>query len=183
MHSVEISIAKIDLSLLHPEMAARLIRLQTFLLAAGHQFFATEGYRTEQRSALLWTYGRTQKNPDWKGAGNGPTVTNALPLQSPHNFGLAVDLTHDSDVNAPGLQPDWKEENYAPLGVLAPQAGLISGVNWQWKDRPHVQLPGFVTADEMLPLAKLWTGSRGTVQDRLHYVWKHTPQLNVGVKP
>ena len=172
MSIVETNMSRVDLTLVHPELAARVIRLLAVLRSQGKEFFVIEGYRSASRSALLWTYGRTQKNPDWKGEGLGPIVTKAKPFESPHAFGLAVDLVLDKDQAAPGLQPDWGNEAFCPLGPVAAEVHLIWGGDWAWKDRPHLNLPGYTTAADLAPLTKIWQSARGTPAERLQAVWK-----------
>lgn len=145
------------------------------LLRDGHVFYAIEGFRSEARCKLLWTYGRTQKNPDWNGEGLGPVVTHAKPFQSAHCFGLALDFCRDKDAELAGLQPDWSEASYDVLGLYAVKRGLLWGGSWRFKDRPHIQLPGYVTALEMAPLEVAWKAAGGSIENRLQSVWKSMP--------
>jgi len=118
---------RVDLSLLYPPFASVVVALMSDLKS----FYATSGARGEQEQNALFAQGRTTP---------GPKVTNAKFGYSPHNFGIAIDVTHDSDLTKPGLQSDWKPENYAALGAYAKKHGLIWGGSWQsLKDLPHFE--------------------------------------------
>ena len=49
--------------------------------------------------------------------------------------------------------------------------GLEWGGWWRFKDLPHVQLPGYVSASELKPLANVWRATKGNTYVRLSAVW------------
>lgn len=125
------SIVRINLALLYPPFAAKVLELQTICASKGVHYYLTLGTRDEKEQNLLYAQGRQLP---------GPIVTNSRFGKSAHNFGIGVDFTHDSNLDKPGLQPDWKPENYKLLGEEAVKLGLEWGGNWtSFKDLPHVQ--------------------------------------------
>jgi peptidoglycan L-alanyl-D-glutamate endopeptidase CwlK len=136
-------LSRLDTSLLYPPLLVKVQAVLDELLACGVAYWAVEGFRTYDRSRELFAQGRTTP---------GPIVTRAGPGQSAHNFGLAVDLVRDGYMDRAGLQPDWRPESYTPLGPVVAKHGLIWGGDWQFKDNPHVQWPGFVTAPQLEPI-------------------------------
>lgn len=96
------------------------------------KYYVICGYRSVEEQAKLYSYGRTDMSRK--------KVTNALPYQSLHNYGLAVDLCRDSNIAREGLQPDWKLESYKPLLRIAPDYGLVSGLSFRIIDGPHIQI-------------------------------------------
>jgi peptidoglycan L-alanyl-D-glutamate endopeptidase CwlK len=78
-------------------------------------------------------------------------VTNAPAGLSAHNYGLGVDF-----VRMVGVTPSWHEGDYATLGEEAAKVGLEWGGHWREPDRPHVQWPGYVTTQQLLPLRKVY---------------------------
>jgi peptidoglycan L-alanyl-D-glutamate endopeptidase CwlK len=124
-------LVKINLGLLYPPFAAKILELQTACAQRGAHFYMTQGLRTMDEQAALYAQGRTKP---------GNRVTNAKPGSSLHNFGIAVDFTLDADLTKPGLQPDWQEAHYAMLGEEARKLGLVWGGDWHSiKDNPHVE--------------------------------------------
>lgn len=74
------------------------------------------------------------------GPQNGPKVTNALPGQSLHNYGLAFDC-----VPMVGGKLQWSKrcELWQVIGECAELAGLEWAGNWKtFVEFPHVQMPG-----------------------------------------
>jgi peptidoglycan LD-endopeptidase CwlK len=142
-------LSRIDTTLLYPPFLLRLQALLEVAMAAQRAYWVVEGYRSYERSDELYAQGRTVP---------GPIVTNAQGGESAHNFGIAADLVLDGFLDRAGLQPDYRPASYDILGMLAPRHGLVWGGSWQFKDRPHVQVPGFVTADDMGPLRLAFAG-------------------------
>ncbi len=135
--------ARIDTTKLYGPFFSALDALLTAAAAQGHSYWAVSGFRTYGEQMALWAQGRTKP---------GKIVTQAQGGQSAHNFGIAVDLCLDGYVDRAGLQPDYRPDSYEPLRELAPQYGLVWGGAWVWPDRPHVQLPSYVTVQQMKPL-------------------------------
>ena len=155
---------RIDLDLIEPEFRLKILNVIDACLKRGHSCHATSGFRTYGEQMALWAKGRTTP---------GPKVTNAKGGQSSHNFGIAIDFIPDKDLKTPGIQPDWSSEGYRVLVEEVEKAGLHSGKNYN--DLPHVSLPGYVTAVDLLPLHLAWEKSAdealGTL-DRLKKVWQ-----------
>lgn len=136
-------LSRIDPMQLYPPFTEKLLALVKDAQAQDCHYWAVSGFRSYAEQMKLWAQGRTQP---------GPKVTNAAAGESAHNFGIAADFCRDGVIDRRGLQPDWKPESYAKLGELAGKHGLAWGGNWQFKDYPHVQLPGFVTKEQLEPL-------------------------------
>lgn len=139
----EILLARIDTTKLYPPFAAALKAMLDDAFQQGISYWAVSGFRTYGEQMALWQQGRTSP---------GPVVTRAKGGESAHNFGIAVDLCRDGIINRAGLQADYKPESYEMLAVLAPAYGLVWGGSWAHPDRPHVQLPNYVTSAQMEPL-------------------------------
>lgn len=121
--------------------------------ALNSDYYATSGFRSYVEQALLFEQGRTRI---------GKIVTNAKPGQSFHNFGIAMDFTHDLDMVKPGLQPDWVDANYILLAKEAVKVGLEPGALWTgFKDIPHVQLKISKHNIQLPTLANLYTTNKG----------------------
>jgi peptidoglycan LD-endopeptidase CwlK len=131
---------RINLDLLMPEFLTELLDVIAALNAQGMTYIATMGTRTNQQQAALYAQGRTAP---------GNIVTNAPPGSSAHNYGLAVDFTRFN-----GAAPSWVLADYDALGAeVAKHSALTWGGTFlHLPDRPHVQLAGWVTGAELLPL-------------------------------
>lgn len=155
---------RIDLDLIEPGFRLRALDIIAACLVRGYSYHATRGYDTYGAQMAIWAQGRTKP---------GRIVTNAKGGQSSHNFGIAIDFVLDKDQRAQGIQPDWSVEAFRVLIEEVEKAGLHSGV--QYNDRPHVSLPGYVTATDLLPLHLAWEKSADIGADtlaRLQEVWK-----------
>ena len=135
--------ARIDPAKLYPPFYAALSALLRDASDQGADFYAISGFRTYGEQMALWQQGRVAK---------GPIVTHAKGGESTHNFGIAVDLCRDGVLDRRGLQPDYAPESYEILRELAPAYGLLWGGSWKFPDRPHVQMPHWVTARDLEPL-------------------------------
>jgi peptidoglycan L-alanyl-D-glutamate endopeptidase CwlK len=137
-------LSRIDVMKLYPPFLAALQSLLDAAHGRGADFFVVSGFRTYAEQSALYFQGRTSA---------GTKVTNAQAGQSPHNFGIAADLCRDADANRAGLQPDYRPEEYEILRELAPKYGLVWGGSWEkFPDRPHVQMPNYITATQLEPL-------------------------------
>lgn len=144
---------------LHPLLRAR---VESMLDELGGRFVPICGYRSPADQLKAYRRGRDVVVADdgitvVSARKTGPTVTNAAPGQSPHNYrpALAVDLVLDVDVVAVGPHPDdarvrnaWEMRPAYPEAVRAwrdlatacVQAGLVHGGSWRIRDWPHVEL-------------------------------------------
>lgn len=138
-----VDLLRISLDQLYLPFVEKVLNVMAACRARGADYFAISGYRDDAEQLKLWRQGRFEP---------GPIVTYAMPGQSAHNFGLAVDFVRDGVLDRRGLQPDWRPESYDVLGEEAERAGLAWGGSWRKPDRPHVQWPGYVTAKELAPL-------------------------------
>jgi len=138
---------RIDTQLLYPALLDRILQMLEACTTQGFDYWATSGFRSAQEQDELYAQGRTKP---------GSVVTNAKGFQSAHNFGLAVDFTRDLDRQRAGLQPGWAAADYEELGARAAESGLIWGGTFAMKDRPHVQLPGYVTSVQLAPLKEVY---------------------------
>ncbi len=140
-------LSRIDSTKLYPPFFAALQALLADAHAGGADYFAISGFRSYSEQTVLFAQGRTAP---------GKIVTQAIAGESAHNFGIAVDLCRDGFIERAGLQPDYRPESYEPLRLLAPKHGLIWGGAWSNPDRPHVQLPGYVNANQLKPLRTIY---------------------------
>jgi hypothetical protein len=144
-------LTRIDLTMINPDFLARVREMLAACRAAGADFWATSGYRSAVEQDALYTQGRTKP---------GSVVTNSQGFQSAHNFGIAIDFTRDKDTAKGGLQPTWDAPEYDILGKEAVARGLVWGGNFtKLKDRPHVQVAGYVSAVELEPLKQAYLGA------------------------
>ncbi len=151
---------RIDLDLIYPPFLIKALEVISSCRARGEQYYVTSGLRwfdEQARLRVLYLAG--------KGGKAAPAGLSA------HNYGLAFDATHDSDLDMPGLQPDWQLPHYAALGEEAGRAGLSWGN--AFNDSPHVGDPRFVSGAEIAPLCKIYTLAIGQPLDKLHAVWRH----------
>ena len=112
----------------HPDLRAKLERIQLQMRGEGYDLRLAEGYRSEERQAELLA---SQKG-----------VTQVGPGRSCHNHGFAADM-----VIYKGGRPSWNLKNdhvrqgYERYGELAQASGLRWGGAWtDFKDMPHVEL-------------------------------------------
>lgn len=137
-------LSRIDSTKLYAPFFNALAAMLVDATQQGAVFFVISGFRTYAEQSALYFQGRTMA---------GPKVTSAQAGESPHNFGIAADLVRDGVVDRAGLQPDYRPESYEILRELAPKHGLVWGGSWaQFPDRPHVQLPNYITASQLQPL-------------------------------
>jgi peptidoglycan L-alanyl-D-glutamate endopeptidase CwlK len=124
------------LTLVHPELSARIHRAATSLLTQGISIEVVQGLRTYAEQDALYAQGRTKP---------GRRVTNARGGQSNHNFGLAVDVCPFV-----AQQPDWNAPHatWVKIGDAGKAEGLEWGGDWiSIRDNPHLQLPGLQLAE------------------------------------
>lgn len=115
-----------DLTRVERELHSRFLALQGLAREAGHPIFATEGARTRERQEYLYALGRTLP---------GKIVTHAMPGQSLHEKGRAIDFAFEKPKGENIWSGPWEA-----VGALAESAGLVWGGRWSHPDRPHVEL-------------------------------------------
>lgn len=134
-------LARIDRTKLYPLFQDRVVELLAECQKRGAVFYATCGYRSPEDQMAEYLKGRQTVGVNPTVARPlGDPVTWALPYYSFHQFGLAVDLTRDGDPDRPGLQPSWKNTEYAVLAECAAKLGLRS-LGPSKHDWPHVEAP------------------------------------------
>lgn len=137
------NLSRINMDSLYLPFLQRLLKVVAACNERGAQYHATAGYRDFAEQARLYFQGRTMP---------GHVVTDALPGYSAHNYGLAADMCRFIDG-----KPNWAPVNYAILGQEAEKEGLLWGGEFHHpQDKPHLQLPGYVTAKELEPLRQVY---------------------------
>ena len=161
--SPEQLLIRIKTQMLYPRFLDRIRAMLEACSDNGFDYWAISGLRSAREQDDLYAQGRTRP---------GVIVTNARGFQSAHNFGLAVDFARDRDTKRTGLQPGWEAPDYEELGRQARAHGLVWGGDFAMKDRPHVQLPGYVTSGQLAPLKQTYLAS-GQIQELfgLQAVW------------
>jgi len=108
--------------------------------AAGIDLLVTCTLRTLDEQARLYAQGRTTA---------GRIVTNAMPGQSAHNFGLAVDVVPIVDG-----KPDWSGTDgvWKQVGELGQAAGLdwLGAPGSPFLEYAHFQLPNWKVVAQQL---------------------------------
>ena len=123
---------RIDTSLLYPPFYAKYRQLLDNCVKLGAIYYATNGLRSYEEQAKLYSYGRTDKSRG--------IVTKAPPGYSAHQYGIAVDACRDGDPGKAGLQPAWDIKEYEILAKEAKKLDLDAAYFWQnFKEGPHVQ--------------------------------------------
>jgi peptidoglycan L-alanyl-D-glutamate endopeptidase CwlK len=132
---------RLVLDKVYPRLADKVSQLLYLLAARDLSFGAFMGVRTFAEQDALYAQGRTTP---------GKIVTKAKGGKSWHNFGLAVDIVEDGDVEQAGIQWSWsKNLDYLKIGALAKTVGLEWGGFWKsFTDYPHVQLTGGLSLTE-----------------------------------
>ena len=109
---------------LNPQLQKRARQFIIDAYAAGICVIITSGYRDYINQQGLYDQGRTVP---------GNIVTNALPGDSWHNYGLAFDvaiLVNDKLTWPVNTDPVWKK-----LGIIGAKLGLVHGISFG--DAPH----------------------------------------------
>lgn len=120
---------------LRPEFEVALVKFEAALAKVGIKVMRTSGYRSFHEQDMLFARGRTTA---------GLIVTNARGGESWHNFGLAEDYAFVIDGKVTWGGP-WDR-----FGGIAVECGLEWGGNFEgFVDRPHVQMRGGKTLNEM----------------------------------
>lgn len=144
---------RVHLDYLNPAFLERLLNLLAEASLLGIQYKIYSGYRSHDEQRVLYKL--------YMGGGSKA----APPGLSAHNYGLAIDcgrLLADKTVS-------WKDADLDPLKDLCVKHNLIWGGTFG--DKPHVQLPHYVTASQLLPLKKLWANVQGDELEKLKKVW------------
>jgi hypothetical protein len=120
---------------LHPLMQpiARKFLEQADSILGDKQAFITDGYRSFEEQTKLYAQGRTAP---------GSIVTNAKAGQSPHNFGLAIDVAFRGDGTTQAI---YSLDLYKKLVPLATSLSLTWGGSWSgFHDNPHFEMNDWI---------------------------------------
>lgn len=91
------------------------------------------GYRSFEDQLKLWKIGR-------RGVDGERKVTNSLPGQSFHNYGLAADYVFDADLLKPQVQWSWDSKfPWDKIGIVSKRLGINWGGNFKSVDKPHIE--------------------------------------------
>jgi len=132
---------------LEPDFRALVVPLLVELETMGIKCVGTSGRRTITEQDKLYAIGRTIKG---EGATTsmpmGRIVTKAKGGQSPHNFGLALDVC---PINPRDGSLWWNapDDVWNVIHSVAEQKGYLdSGYDWKFYDRPHIEDPNWKVA-------------------------------------
>ncbi|MGE7637612.1 peptidoglycan-binding protein [Peribacillus frigoritolerans] len=108
------------------------------------------GYRSMEEQAALYGQGRfySYKGKNYSSLSK-PKVTKALPGQSFHNYGVAVDyfiVTDDGKTALWTINTKWKR-----VAAIGKELGFKWGGDWTgFKDYPHLEMTGGLSYSQML---------------------------------
>lgn len=132
---MDFKVANRDVVKLYPDIRTRLARVMTDMKDHFKPIFIVEGYRSFERQNYLYAQGRTFKDTK--------KVTNSMPGDSLHNYGLAIDVAF-KDTNPFAETHPWED-----LKRIVKAHGFTSGADFQFVDRPHIQLTYGLTLKEI----------------------------------
>lgn len=113
-----------------PMVRELLTRGNAVINATGYKLFITDGFRSFAEQTELYAQGRTKP---------GPIVTQARAGESPHNYGLAVDLAFQKNGEL-----SYAANLYKPVYEIARQLGFVLGADWTgFVDVPHFEYPNW----------------------------------------
>lgn len=116
------------------------------------QIKVTEGLRTFSQQWDDWGKGRLKdKNTgEWVICDVRKVITYAMPGQSFHQYGLALDSCFmGPDPYLEHIHPDDSEKFWAEYGRLCRKHGLQWGGDWKHPDRPHCEMTYGLSIDEI----------------------------------
>ncbi len=127
--AVEIVSADRRWELLDAGFRQRLLAVYKAMREQGYEMVLLEGYRSPERQAMLQR--------------QGPQVTQAGPMQSYHQHGLAADSAFLRDGRLVISESDpWALQGYELFGRESERYGLRWGGRWRMRDYGHVELAG-----------------------------------------
>ncbi len=116
-----------DMLLLAPAFCEKVWTLLSELKRAGLDAVVSEAFRSDERQAYLYGFGRTYDD------GRGIVTQADTGQRSWHRYGLAVDIISASK------QWDAPARFWQTLRDTAVELQLTSGADWTHADKPHVQ--------------------------------------------
>lgn len=127
--AVEIVSADRRWELLDAGFRQRLLAVYKSMREQGYEMVLLEGYRSPERQAMLQR--------------QGPQVTQAGPMQSYHQHGLAADSAFLREGRLVISEADpWALQGYELFGRESERYGLRWGGRWRMRDYGHVELAG-----------------------------------------
>jgi hypothetical protein len=177
---------RVCLATYYPPFRARIIEAKTKAADRGWHYWSEHGYRSIPLQNQLHAahvgaaaaFAAAEKTGDQVAIAAARVHLKAHGKAAPggyssHNFGLGDDSTHDNNLSAQGLQPDWDPKNYDVLGEELARVGLVWGKSFG--DLPHANFAGYVSGAELAPLLKVWNACPSGMPDdeRLRSVWAH----------
>lgn len=141
------------MDLLYPPFLGALLDLQMECKLLGSPYKVYSGHRQFDEQRQLY----------YKYLDGGPKA--APPGLSAHNYGMAVDCA----LLLPDGKLSWLGEHYETLEKTAEKHGLVTGK--AFGDRPHVQVPNYVTGTQLWPLKTVYNRTPGTELEKLKAVW------------
>jgi peptidoglycan L-alanyl-D-glutamate endopeptidase CwlK len=130
------SISEARLTLICPQLAAKIRTLSDILEGEGILIRVVQGLRSWTDQDGLYAMGRTAP---------GKIVTNVKGGYSYHNYGMAVDCVPSIHGTELAYQPDWNKNHPAWQRMIevGKSLGLTCGALWRtFPDAPHFQLEG-----------------------------------------
>jgi len=110
----------------------------------GRQLIVTSGFRSFSDQLADWSQGRMKnKNGSWSVSDLRKVVTHAMPGESYHNYGLALDSAWGfGDPYLAKVPPNEAVSLWDLYGELCKQEDLTWGGDWpgEKEDRPHCEL-------------------------------------------
>lgn len=170
---IEQAIKRNKVSQAHREVLARGIEMVKRCHAEGIYVLFTDGLRTFTDQAILYGKGRSSYVYSGKQYGNSKVgkVTNALPGNSFHNYGLALDFVlTDSDAK----QVFWtRNRQWERAAAIAKELGFTWGGDWKgFVDNPHIEYTNGLTLAQIrqgkMPVFKAFKPI-GKVEDELRF--------------
>jgi hypothetical protein len=119
--------ADVEMTKLAPLFAEKVFTLLANLNAKGRDPVVAEGFRSDARAAYLYGFGREYDD------GRGVVTKAPDASKTWHRYGLAADIISKSK------EWDAPDAFWSDLRDSAVDLGLVSGDDWTFKDRPHVQ--------------------------------------------
>lgn len=120
---------------LHPKLREEVKQIVENLAKRKIKIRITQGFRTAKEQADLYAQGRTKP---------GKIVTNAKPGYSFHEYGFGLDfcLLHEDGSVSYSLIEDLDKNNKADWMEVIDEFkkyGWEAGIDWKFKDSPHLQ--------------------------------------------
>lgn len=132
------------LKLVYPPLAEYWIQIRAkYYERLGLQMRVTHGLRTFQEQWNIYAQGRKRIGNDWIITDMKKVVSYALPGDSFHNYGLALDIAFmGRDPYLEKMKPQDFKLAWEEYGRMATGKGLEWGGSWpgKKKDRPHIQM-------------------------------------------